>query len=379
MRTQGQTTSDVTAAITRQRPTSPSRRDALTALIGAVFAVTLAVAVMTSMLASASRPARSLATSHAAATTSVVRALTQTPSSSHPARVAARRVPPTSSVAPVPPVAARPPVASVVDHVVTPSAPTSVAPSVDLRPAANVAPSPDFLVAGTATLANGVVTYENPCLTPAGAWPTFTNDPACTQFVLAAINNARAAEGVAPMALPANWYALTTTQQLFVVADLERVARGLPAYLGLNAALSTAAQRAAATRADPSIAGGFPIGADAAGAPAFGGAWAGGFSVLAADYVWMYDDGWAGSAAATFNVACTSSGAAGCWAHRDELLGADPGYDPGVGLTCATCEMGAGFAMVNGTSASFADLIERPVAGQPPMTFTWADEASYLG
>jgi hypothetical protein len=87
----------------------------------------------------------------------------------------------------------------------------------------------------------------------------------------------------------------------------------------------------------------------------------------------MYDDAWAGSVAATSNVACTSAHAAGCWAHRDELLGSDPGYNPGVGLGCTTCEMGTGFAMVNG-HASYADLIEIPKGGLPPMTFTWAND-----
>ncbi len=175
------------------------------------------------------------------------------------------------------------------------------------------------------------------------------------------------------MVLPSNWYGLTTTEQLFVVANLERTARGLPPYLGINAALSADAQSAAQSDADPSVAPGFAIGNDAAGVPGMGGAWSAGFSVLAADYIWMYDDGWAGSASATSNVVCTSAGAAGCWAHRDELLGSDPGFNPGVGLSCQDCEMGTGFAVVNG-SGSFVDLVELPAAGAPPMTFTWASE-----
>ncbi len=202
-------------------------------------------------------------------------------------------------------------------------------------------------------------------------WPTVNNGPACTNYVLAAIDNARAVEGLGPMTLPSNWYGLTTGQQLFVAADLERTARGLPPYLGINAALSAAAQRAAATNQDPSVAPGFAIGTDPQGYPAMGGAWSGGFSVLAADYMWMYADGWGGSVAATSNVACTSARAAGCWAHRDELLGYDPGFNPGVGLGTANCEMGVGFAVV-GSSGSFVDLIESPAATPPAMSFTWA-------
>lgn len=174
------------------------------------------------------------------------------------------------------------------------------------------------------------------------------------------------------MVLPSNWFSLTTPEQLFVVADLERTARGLPPYLGINAALSANAQRAAGANSDPSIAAGFPMANDAQGSAGFGGAWSGGYTLLAADYIWMYDDTWGGSAAKTSNFACTSAGAAGCWAHRDQLLGSDPGYNQGVGLGCTNCEMGTGFAMVNG-HASYDDLIEIPKGSLPPMSFTWAD------
>jgi hypothetical protein len=175
------------------------------------------------------------------------------------------------------------------------------------------------------------------------------------------------------MVLPSNWYALTTPEQLFVVANLERTARGLPPYLGINAALSANAQRAAQSNADPSVASGFPVSYDAGQIPAMGGAWSGGFSVLAADYMWMYDDGWGGSVSTTSNIACGSAAALGCWAHRDELLGSDPGFNPGVGLTSTNCEMGVGYAVVNGLG-SYVDLIERPQGIAPAMTFTWAQE-----
>jgi hypothetical protein len=206
-------------------------------------------------------------------------------------------------------------------------------------------------------------------------WPAYTNGAGCTNYVLGAINVARSAEGLVPMVLPTNWYSLSQAQQLFVVANLERTSRGLPAYLGLNSALSTNAQRAAETNADPSVASGFAIGNDAQGSPGMGGAWSGGFSVLAADYMWMYTDGWGGSVAMTSNIVCTSARAAGCWAHRDQLLGSDPGYNPGVGLNCSNCEMGTGFAVVKG-SGSFVDLVEIPKGTPPAMTFTWAQELS---
>ncbi len=240
-----------------------------------------------------------------------------------------------------------------------------------LNPSGNIAPSPNFLQAGPCTQNGSTWSCSNPCLTSSMTWPTFTNNPGCTNFILQAIDNARAIEQLGPMTLPSNWYSLTTAQQLFVVADLERTARGLPPYLGINAVLSAEAQRAAVANQDPVVAAGFAVSNDEQGYPAMGGAWSGGFSVLAADYIWMYDDGWGGSVAATSNVVCTSSHAAGCWAHRDELIGWDPGFNPGVGLTTATCEVGVGFAVVNG-SGSFVDLIEKPSSTPPAMSFTWA-------
>jgi hypothetical protein len=220
---------------------------------------------------------------------------------------------------------------------------------------------------------SGAWSCANPCVVGSAtalSWPGYTNGVACTNYVLSAINNARAIEGVRPMVLPSNWFSLSVAEQLFVIADLERTARGLPPYVGINAALTADAQHAAATNSDPSVAAGFPMANDAQGSAGFGGAWSGGYSVLAADYIWMYDDTWGGSAAKTSNIACTSAGAAGCWAHRDELLGSDPGYNQGVGLGCTNCEMGTGFAMVNG-NASYVDLIEIPKGTPPPMTFTW--------
>ncbi|HEY5010613.1 MAG TPA: hypothetical protein VIH73_05605 [Acidimicrobiales bacterium] len=243
------------------------------------------------------------------------------------------------------------------------------------NPSANIAPSPNFLAPGACSFASGVWSCANPCVAgtaSALSWPGYTNGVACTNYILSAINNARAVEGVRPMVLPTNWFSLSVPQQLFVLVDLERTARGLPAYLGINAALTADAQHAAATNSDPSIAAGFAMANDAQGSAGFGGAWSGGFNPLAADYIWMYDDTWGGSAAKTSNIACTSAGAAGCWAHRDELLGSDPGYNQGVGLGCTNCEVGTGFAMVNG-NASYADLIEIPKGTPPPMSFTWAN------
>ena len=249
--------------------------------------------------------------------------------------------------------------------------------SAPYNPPANIAPSPNYLSSGPCTGTRGNYTCPNPCVTSQLTWPANAQNAACTDLVLHAVKTARAAEGVAAMVLPSNWYALTTQQQLFVAADLERVDRGYPPYLGLNAALSANAQNAAANNSDPSLATGFAVSDNAQGSPGFGGSWASDISVVSADYGWMYDDGWGGSAATTFNLTCTSASAPGCWGHRDELLGSDPGYNYGVGLDCTTCEMGTGYADVNG-AGSYVDLVELPAGAPPAMTFTWASELPFF-
>jgi hypothetical protein len=240
------------------------------------------------------------------------------------------------------------------------------------NPKANFTPHPDFLTTVQCTSAPGGWSCANPCASSQTAsLPVYTNSPTCTSYLLQIINAARKREHVQPMVLPTNWYSLSAGEQLFVLADLERTARGLPPYLGINKVLDRAAQNAAQRRTDPSTAPGFPIGLDAQGTPGMGGTWSTGFMTLEADFLSMYNDGWNGNRATTFNVLCTSARAPACWGHRDELLGYDGKYDPGVGLSCRNCEMGTGFAEVDGQS-SFTDLVELPAGSAPPMIFTWA-------
>lgn len=239
------------------------------------------------------------------------------------------------------------------------------------NPAANIAPNPDFTTSGTCTSSGTTWQCANPCVTAQLTFPVFTSSTLCANYVLQALDAARKAEKVAPMELPTNWSHLDAAEQLFVLADLERVARGLPPYLGLNRALDREAEHAARLDEDPTLAPGFAAGVDPSGVYGLGGAWSSAFSTLVADYYWMYSDGWGGSRAATSNLACTSAAAPGCWAHRDELLGYDPRFNPGVGLQCKTCEMGTGYAIVDG-HASLTDLVELPAGRPPAMTFTWA-------
>ena len=243
-----------------------------------------------------------------------------------------------------------------------------------VNPTANIAPRPNIFSSGPCRSTGKALSCANPCL--ASGPGVGAHSARCARFALEAINNARARLGERPLVLPSNWLALSVPEQLFVIVDLQRVSAGYPAYLGLNAALSREAQRAANARRDPGIAPGFAIGHNPAGQPGFDGAWAMGSSVLAADYVWMYEDGWGGSARATPNRLCTGPGVWACWSHRDELLGSATSPSAGVGLGCSTCAMGAGFAP--GGGGSLVALIERPAGRPPAMTFTWGNELAYF-
>jgi hypothetical protein len=237
------------------------------------------------------------------------------------------------------------------------------------NPPADIQSSPDYFRSGpcTANAFTGAQACLNPCPTNSGAFPAYSNVPACSMYILQAINAARQTENVAPMVLPTNWAALSAPEQVFVLADLERTSRGLAPFLGINAALSRAAQAGAVRDADPTLATGFAVAHVAGGATAMGAIWADEFSTLGADYSWMYGDGWGGSKAVTFNYDCTSAHGAACWVHRDTLLGKYTGND------CKNCELGVGFASAK-VMSSFAAIVEKPVGAAPAMTFTWAKD-----
>lgn len=172
--------------------------------------------------------------------------------------------------------------------------------------------------------------------------PNFTA-ASCESAELAAIDNARAKEGVTPMTLPRTFNSLTAAEQLFVVIDLERVGRGLPPFAGLVASLDAIAQPAthpagapAGSFEDPTFPRGFTVApastfawrcaatsggfsCDGSGEPGAAIAAGGQISALDADYGWMYNDGYGGS-----NFDCRTPGASGCWGHRDNILGRYP-------------------------------------------------------
>jgi hypothetical protein len=237
------------------------------------------------------------------------------------------------------------------------------------NPSSNIVATPNFYASGRCSSVGSGWRCPNPCVSKTLKFPPYDNGRLCANYVLRAINNARAKEHVSAMALPTNWSSFTAPEQVFVLLNLERTGRGLPPFLGLNAVLSRTAQRAAQLSEDPETAPGFAVGADPQGAPGVSGILALAQSAMEADYGWMYNDGWGGSVAKTANFDCTSAQTPSCWGHRDAVLGLVE--NEGVGLECSTCEMGAGFAIVH-DSASFTGLLERPAGSPPAMYFTWA-------
>ncbi|CAB1127725.1 exported protein of unknown function [Candidatus Hydrogenisulfobacillus filiaventi] len=211
-------------------------------------------------------------------------------------------------------------------------------------PAANLAPDPDF-------------------------WPVCEQDgwnsTGCTAATTAAIDHARAAEGLGPLVLPRNWAALDPVQQLFVLANLERVARGLTPVPGLSATLDQAAQAGAAAGTDPQGPGQLSQGQTV---EAWASNWAQAPTPLIADYYWMYDDGYGGPGN-TFNIDCTSPGADGCWGHRNNILTrwsqVMAGYGP------YRLAMGAGAATLP-AGPSFTQLFAVATPPHPAYVYTWA-------
>jgi hypothetical protein len=144
---------------------------------------------------------------------------------------------------------------------------------------------------------------------------------ACQRAIVQAIDQARAAEGVGRLTLPPHYDGLTTADQLLVLTNLERVARGLPGFTRLSVSLDGLAYTAARSNSDPLG----PTGTS------WGSNWAGGeASALSADYDWMYNDG-PGSP----NVDCRSASVSGCWDHRRNILD-DFGPHPSMGAAATT-------------------------------------------
>ncbi len=245
------------------------------------------------------------------------------------------------------------------------------------NPAANQAPPLLGYSTGQCAIGAKGTTCPSPCH-PTGAFG-YDASAACTALYLKSIDAAQLSEKRRPLTLPSDYGRLSATRQLFVLVDLERVSRGVPPLAGLSPYLSAEATDAARQGGDPAFQqsyGAVRVWAPPNGGPyAFGGAWAGdSVNAAAAVFGWFYDDGW-GGAGRTWNGACTSPTAQGCWGHRDELLG------EWAGTGCTDCVAGAGYAgpAQGNWLESFTFLLVRPVHYPTPLAFSWdRDVVPYL-
>ena len=127
----------------------------------------------------------------------------------------------------------------------------------------------------------------------------------CNSAALADINSARADEGYGPLPLPADYGSLSLQAQLIATANAERTSRGLPAFPE-DPSVDAMAQQGAQQGTDPVGPAGYGWSSN----------WAENYpTALAADFVWMYDDG-TGSP----NIDCTAANDSGCWGHRRNIL-----------------------------------------------------------
>ena len=109
---------------------------------------------------------------------------------------------------------------------------------------------------------------------------------------------------------------MPASHQWLILANIDRAAYHLPPISGIASALNAFALAGAQQRRDPnpwpllqSLPGQMLIG--------FGSNWAGGQpNGLVAYFGWMYDDGFGGE-----NIDCRTATAAGCWGHRQNILG----------------------------------------------------------
>lgn len=118
-----------------------------------------------------------------------------------------------------------------------------------------------------------------------------------------------------PYQLPANFTTLTPEEQVFILANLDRIRYKLSPMTGLTRALDRDALGGLPTD---------PLGVKGDGDPRptnpsvtqYTANWAGGYPNIVLAYEgWMYDDGYRSP-----NLACRRPASRGCWGHRHDVL-----------------------------------------------------------
>ncbi|MDA8117771.1 MAG: hypothetical protein M0000_10430 [Actinomycetota bacterium] len=214
-------------------------------------------------------------------------------------------------------------------------------------------------------LVSTTTTYNPPYnIPPAKPWGSacgsggYNESGSCVSVILYDINQARAQESLPAMVLPVNFSLLTGAEQMFVLMNLERTARGLAPLTGMTPSLNSYAETGAAQGSD-SVAPGYSYSSSI---------WAGNeVNPLAAMYDWMYYDG-LNPDGTSINVSCSTSNTSGCWQHRDIIL-----YQSASNLDAG----GAVALNAAGYFASYCAVIvadtQLPASGY---VFTWNQELS---
>lgn len=195
-----------------------------------------------------------------------------------------------------------------------------------------------------------------------GALPgyCFRADPPapCATADIYYLDQARAAMGLPPYALPANFLTMTPEQQLLILTNLDRIAYSLPPVEGLNGGLDGAATAGAQHDRDPTVSAAdldAPLGQWASN-------WAVGFhSTAAAYFFWMYADGYGGG-----NYDCPTPTASGCWGHRRNIL-----FSTAPGYSAPVYSMGAGATRDTRGGPTWGMAIAAS-EGPPTYYYTWA-------
>jgi len=197
------------------------------------------------------------------------------------------------------------------------------------------------------------------------------NSARCNSQALKAIDQARGTEPVGPLEFNlAKFLKLSVPEQLFAIADLERVSRGEPPVAALTTQLDNVAQAGANASTDPYLSASTLSGG--AQVHAWGSNWAGGTeSALGSDDGWMYDDGPGG-----FNGDCTPTNMSGCWGHRDNILGLYSQDLASGGCSSGQSQlvMGAAYALTSSAYlTSFAEIFVAACGAKPTdEVYTWA-------
>jgi hypothetical protein len=183
--------------------------------------------------------------------------------------------------------------------------------------------------------------------------------PACMHAMVRALNRAHARLALGPYLLPTDFYSLSGSEQLLILSNLDRLAYGLPAVVGLSPVLNAVAASGVTSDADPDPS------ALLSSFQSFGWSsnWAGGYgNAIEAYYAWMYYDGWDGKQ--TSNLDCTGPVANGCWGHRRDVLAF-----PDQGLL----SMGASVSRDSAGQIGYAmTLVWTPQTNWTSFSYSWA-------